>query len=57
MTGARLICSASFIASADTWLRSRSMPTRFISATTCAPNGLIPPCFATSVALSAHSVV
>ena len=33
------------------------MPSRFISPTTSTPIGLNPPCFGSSVALSAHSVV
>ncbi len=42
MTGASLTASAACIVSGDTWLRSTSMPSRFISRTTSPPNGVSP---------------
>ena len=42
MTGALLTSSASLIVSGETWLRSTSMPSRFISWTTVRPNSLSP---------------
>ncbi len=45
---------ASAIVSAETWLRSTSIPSRFISPTTCSPNGDSPPRTGLSVAESAH---
>ena len=42
ITGARLAAIASFIVAGETWLRSTSMPSRFISLTTLTPNGLRP---------------
>ena len=57
ITGARLAAIAWRMTSGETWLRSTSMPRRFISPTTATPNGDRPLCFASSVALSAHSVV
>ncbi len=55
-TGAEDVASASRIVVAATWERSTSMPIRFISRTTSRPNGASPPCSASSVAESAHSV-
>ena len=49
--------SASRMVSADTWLRSTSMPIRFISRTTSTPNADRPPCTGTSVAESAQSTL
>ena len=43
ITGARETRMASAIVSAETWLRSTSIPSRFISRTTCSPNGDSPP--------------
>ena len=54
MTGARETRIASAIVSAETWLRSTSMPSRFISRTTSSPNGDSPPSAGVSVAESAH---
>ena len=42
ITGASLTESAACIVSGDTWLKSTSMPSRFISRTTAAPNGVNP---------------
>ena len=43
--------------SGETWLRSTSMPSRFISRTTSSPNGVRPWCAGASVAESAQSVL
>ena len=40
--------------SADTWLRSTSMPSRFISRITSSPNFVRPWCAGASVLASAH---
>ena len=42
MTGEALAASAAFMVSAETWLRSTSIPSRFISCTTARPNGVRP---------------
>ena len=57
ITGAFDTASAAFIVDGATWLRSTSMPSRFISTTTALPNGLSPSCLGASVALSAQLVV
>ena len=57
MTGAWLTRIASSIVSGETWLRSTSMPSQFISRTTSSPNGDRPPNFGASVAESAHGVL
>ena len=57
ITGASEARMASSIVSSETWLRSTIMPSRFISLTTASPNGLSPPHFGASVALSAQVVV
>ena len=56
-TGARDTRMASTIVASETWARSTSIPTRFISRTTSSPNGVRPLCFALSVAASAQSIV
>ena len=43
--------------SGETWLRSTSIPSRFISRTTSSPNAESPPDRATSPAASAHGSV
>ena len=43
--------------SVDTWDRSTSMPSRFISRTTSTPNRVSPPATGTSVAESAHGTL
>ena len=43
--------------SAETWARSTSMPSRFISRTTSRPKGVSPWCAGVSVAESAQSVL
>ena len=43
MIGASLTAIASFIVSGDTCEMSTSMPSQFISRTTCSPNGDRPP--------------
>jgi len=57
IAGASLTARASFIVSGDTWLRSTSMPSRFISRTTSSPNFDNPLCFGGSVAESAHGTL
>src|SRR2546425_4724067 len=47
-TGARDTRMASTIVASETWARSTSIPTRFISRTTSSPNGVRPLCFALS---------
>ena len=54
ITGAADTRSASAIVAGDVWLRSTSMPSRFISRTTSSPNGESPSSFGVSVAASAH---
>ena len=44
ITGASATRSASSIVSGDTWERSTSIPSRFISRTTSSPNFVRPPC-------------
>ena len=56
ITGAVVTRSASSIVAGDMWLRSTSMPSRFISRTTSSPNGDRPSSFGVSVAESAHGV-
>jgi len=56
ITGACVVSSAAFMVSGDTWERSTSMPSRFISCTTARPNGVSPRCTGLSVAESAQSV-
>ena len=55
MTGAFDTSSACAIVVSATWLTSTIMPSRFISATTCRPNGDRPPARTVPVELSAHS--
>ena len=55
ITGASLTRIASFMASGDTWDRSTSMPSQFISRTTASPNFDRPPTLAAPVAESAHA--
>ena len=43
--------------SVETWDRSTSMPSRFISRTTSTPNRVRPPATAASVAESAHGTL
>ena len=57
ITGARLTSSASIIVFSDTWLRSTTIPIRFISRTRSLPKSVSPPCSGSSVALSAHGVL
>ncbi|MNR03384.1 hypothetical protein D3C85_1192740 [compost metagenome] len=57
ITGAVETRMASVMVSSETWLRSTIMPMRFISLTTCSPNGDRPPHLGASVALSAQVVV
>jgi len=57
ITGAADTRSAARIVSGETWERSTSMPTRFISRTTSSPKGVSPPLFGSSVAESAHAVL
>ncbi len=56
ITGASLTRIASSIVPGETWLRSTSMPSRFISRTISSPNADRPPSFGSSVAESAHAV-
>ena len=56
MTGARVTRRTSSMVSSETWLRSASMPRRFISRITSSPNAVRPPCSGVSVAESAHGV-
>ncbi len=55
ITGASVTRSASSIVSGETWLRSTSMPSRFISRTTSSPNFDRPPSTGLSAAASAHA--
>ncbi len=57
MIGASVTASASFMVSGDTWLRSTSMPRRFISRTTSSPNFESPLCRGWSVAESTHGTL
>src|SRR5690606_22619885 len=57
ITGASLTRSAARIVSAETWERSTSMPSRFISLTTSSPNGDSPPTCGWSVAESAQGTL
>ena len=57
ITGACVTRIASAIVSGETWLRSTSMPSQFISLTTSSPNGERPSNFGVSVAESAHGVL
>jgi hypothetical protein len=54
MTDAALTRMASAIVSGEVWLRSTSIPRRFISRTTCSPNSDRPPAFGVSVPESAQ---
>ena len=54
MIGASLTRMASSIVSGDVWLKSTSMPSRFISRTTSSPNFESPPSFGLSVPESAQ---
>ena len=56
-TGTLETSSAWRITSALTWLRSTSMPIRFISATTSRPKSESPPSTGSSVAESAHGTL
>ena len=56
ITGAVDTRSASSIVSGDTWLKSTSMPSQFISRTTSSPNAVRPPWTGASAAESAHAV-
>ena len=56
-TGASVASSASAIVAGETWLRSTSIPSRFISRTTSIPKGVSPSCCGASVAASAQRVV
>ncbi len=49
----RILCCAAW----DVWAQSTIMPRRFISSTTSTPNSVMPPCRASSVALSIQSRV
>jgi len=57
ITGAVEVSSASCIVPGETWLRSTSIPRRFISRTTSRPKSLNPPCTGSSVAESAHGTL
>ena len=57
MTGASETRMASSIVPGDVWLRSTSMPSRFISRTTSSPNVESPPAFGMSVPESAHGML
>ncbi len=57
ITGAVLVAIASRMTPSATWLRSTSMPTRFISRTTSWPKAERPPRRGRSVALSAQSML
>ena len=57
ITGASATRNASRMVSGETWLRSTSIPSRFISRTTSSPNVVSPPDLATSPAASAHGSV
>ena len=56
-TGASVVSRASRMVSAETWERSTSMPSRFISRTTSRPNALSPPSTGSSVAESAQGTL
>ena len=55
--GALLVSMASQNVLSLTWEMSTSMPRRFISATTCLPNGVRPLCFGSSPEESAQLFV
>jgi hypothetical protein len=57
ITGAWATRRASSMVSGETWLRSTSMPSQFISRTTSSPNFVRPPCSGLSAAASAHGVL
>ena len=57
ITGASVTSSAAAIVAGETWLRSTSIPSRFISRTTSRPNSVRPSCCGGSVAASAQRVV
>ena len=57
ITGALVTSSASLMVAGDTWDRSTSIPSRFISRTTSRPKSVRPPCRALSDAASAQSSV
>ena len=57
ITGASVTRRASRMVSADTWLRSTSIPSRFISRTTSSPNFVRPPSAGASIAASAQGSV
>ena len=57
MTGDSATFSASLMTPGETWLRSTSIPSRFISRTTSRPNGVSPPWAAESRAASAQARV
>ena len=57
ITGAFATSSVSIIVASLTWLRSTSMPMRFISRTTSIPKGLRPSCLGVSVAASAQGML
>ena len=56
-TGASATSRAAAIVLGATWLRSTSIPSRFISRTTSTPKGVRPPWRGSSVAASAQRVV
>ena len=56
-TGDSVVESAARMVSAETWERSTSMPSRFISRTTSWPKGERPPSTGSSVAESAHGTL
>ena len=56
ITGAAETRSASSIVSGETWLRSTSIPSQFISRTTSSPKRVSPPCTGACAAESAHGV-
>ena len=56
-TGTSEARSASRMVPAETWLRSTSMPMRFISRTTSTPKAERPPSTGSSVAESAHGTL
>jgi hypothetical protein len=57
MTGASVTSRASLMVPGETWDRSTSIPSRFISRTTSRPNSVRPPWRAESAAASAQSRV
>lgn len=54
MTGAFECFNACFAVSSEVWLRSTSMPRRFISSMSENPNGLRPPCRGSSAGNMPH---